>query len=114
MKLCAISLVFLVMGFISGGCVGFPQAAPPGAGGSAKDLDAAIREAAAHMEAEIPAKTLIALVSVASPSTAFSSQVLTRLESALVSGKKLVVVDRANLDKIREEQGFQLSGEVDD
>jgi hypothetical protein len=31
-----------------------------------------------------------------------------------VNGKKLVVVDRANLDKIREEQGFQLSGEVDD
>jgi hypothetical protein len=57
---------------------------------------------------------MIALVSVASPSTAFSTQVLTRLESAIVSGGKLVVVDRANLDKVREEQGFQLSGEVDD
>jgi hypothetical protein len=51
---------------------------------------------------------------VASPSTAFSTQVLTRLESAIVGGGKLVVVDRANLDKIRAEQGFQLSGEVDD
>jgi hypothetical protein len=78
------------------------------------DLDAAIREAAAQMEARIPAKTMVALVSVASPSTAFSSQVLTRLESAIVSSGKLVVVDRANLDKVREEQGFQLSGEVDD
>jgi hypothetical protein len=78
------------------------------------DMDAAIREAAAQMEAKIPAKTMVALVSVASPSTAFSTQVLTRLESAIVSSGKLVVVDRANLDKVREEQGFQLSGEVDD
>jgi len=78
------------------------------------DLDAAIREAAAQMEAKIPSGTMVALVSVASPSTAFSTQVLTRLESAIVSGGKLVVVDRANLDKVRAEQGFQLSGEVDD
>jgi hypothetical protein len=78
------------------------------------DLDAAIREAAARMEEKIPSKTMVALVSVASPSTVFSTQVLTRLESAIVSGGKLVVVDRANLDKVREEQGFQLSGEVDD
>jgi hypothetical protein len=78
------------------------------------DLDAAVREAAAQMERRLPAATKVALVSVASPSTAFSTQVLTRLESAIVSSGKLVVVDRANLDKIREEQGFQLSGEVDD
>jgi hypothetical protein len=78
------------------------------------DLDATVREAAAQMERRLPAATKVALVSVASPSTAFSTQVLTRLESVLVSSGKLVVVDRANLDKIREEQGFQLSGEVDD
>ena len=78
------------------------------------DLDAAIREAATQMETRIPSGTMVALVSVASPSTAFSTQVLTRLESAIVSNGKLVVVDRANLDKVREEQGFQLSGEVDD
>ena len=78
------------------------------------DLDVAIREAAAQMETRIPTGTMIALVSVASPSNAFSTQVLTRLESAVVGSGKLVVVDRANLDKVREEQGFQLSGEVDD
>jgi hypothetical protein len=78
------------------------------------DLDAAIREAAAQMETKIPPKPMVAIVSVASPSTAFSTQVLTRLESTIVSSGKLVVVDRANLDKVREEQGFQLSGEVDD
>jgi hypothetical protein len=66
------------------------------------------------MGENIPGGTKVALVSVASSSTQLSEYVISRLEAALVSGKKLVVVDRANLDKVREEQGFQLSGEVDD
>jgi hypothetical protein len=78
------------------------------------DLDAAIKEAAAQMEAKIPAGTMVALVNVASSSAQFSEYVISRLEAAVVSGGKLVVVDRANLDRVREEQGFQLSGEVDD
>jgi len=88
-----------------------PSASTPHVG---MDLDAAIREAAIQMEARVPSGTMVALVSVASPSTAFSTQVLTRLESVVVSNGKLVVVDRANLDKVRAEQGFQLSGEVSD
>ncbi|GHU38569.1 hypothetical protein FACS1894190_00400 [Spirochaetia bacterium] len=78
------------------------------------DLDAAIKEAAAQMGENLPVNTEVALVSVASSSAQLSEYVISRLEAALVSGRKLVVVDRANLDKIREEQGFQLSGEVDD
>jgi hypothetical protein len=78
------------------------------------DLDAAIREAAARMGKNLPGGTKVALVSVASSSAQFSEYVISRLEAALVDGGKLGVVDRANLDKIREEQGFQLSGEVDD
>jgi hypothetical protein len=78
------------------------------------DLDAAIREAAAQMGENISGGTKVALVSVASSSAQLSEYVISRLEAALVGGKKLVVVDRANLDKIREEQGFQASGEVDD
>jgi hypothetical protein len=110
MFFCIIPLMLIIMGCASSG-----GAAEETKGGSpGMDLDAAVREAAAQMEARIPAKTMVALVSVASPSTAFSTQVLTRLESAIVSSGKLVVVDRANLDKVREEQGFQLSGEVDD
>jgi hypothetical protein len=97
-------------------CSGTPTLAPTETktGPSGTDLDTAIREAAAQMEAKIPSNTIVALVSMASPSTAFSMQVLARLESAIVNSGKLIVVDRTNLDKIREEQGFQLSGEVDD
>jgi hypothetical protein len=104
-------IVLLV--FMLFGCGSTPSSlASPSVTGM--DLDTAIKDAATQMETRIPSGTMIALVSVASPSTAFSTQVLTRLESAIVGGRKLVVVDRANLDKIRAEQGFQLSGEVDD
>ena len=77
-------------------------------------LDEAIARAAAQMDARLPAKTEVALVSVSSSSAAFSGYVLDGLEAALVGSGKLVVVDRSNLDKVREEQGFHLSGEVSD
>jgi hypothetical protein len=77
-------------------------------------LDTAIKNAAVQMEENISGGTKVALVSIASSSAQFSEYVLSRLEAAIVSGRKLVIVDRANLDKVREEQGFQLSGEVDD
>jgi hypothetical protein len=105
-------MVFIMLGCVSTMPTTSGQEIPPVSGGM--DLDAVVKEAASQMEARLPAKTMVALVSVASPSTAFSEQVLTRLESAIVGSGKLVVVDRANLDKIRAEQGFQLSGEVDD
>ena len=68
------------------------------------DLDAAVKDAATQMETRIPSGTMIALVSVASPSTAFSTQVLTRLESVILSNGKLVVVERAKQYKFRAEQ----------
>jgi hypothetical protein len=77
-------------------------------------LDTAIEQAAERMEKAFNAGTEIALISVSSPSTQFSEYVLTYLESILVNNGKLAIVDRANLDKVRAEQGFQLSGEVSD
>jgi hypothetical protein len=110
MAFCIIPLMLVIMGCASGGATRVEtNGNSPG-----MDLDAAIKEAAVQMEAKIPPKTMVALVSVASPSTAFSTQVLTRLESAIVGGGSLGVVERANLDKVREDPGFQLSGEVDD
>jgi hypothetical protein len=101
-----IPLIMLVMGCAGG-------AKPAGSSGG-MDLDVTIKEAAARMGDKLPGGTKIALVSVASSSAQLSEYVISRLEAALVDGNKLVVVDRANLDKVREEQGFQLSGEVDD
>ena len=93
------------------GCVGIAK--PFGSSGG-MDLDTAIKEAAARMEKNLSQGTKVALVSMASSSVQFSEYVINRLEAALVNNRKLVVLDRANLDKVRAEQGFQLSGEVDD
>ncbi|GHV93449.1 hypothetical protein AGMMS50268_39520 [Spirochaetia bacterium] len=89
------------------------QAAVPASSGS-MTLDEAIAQAAAQMEERLPARTEVALISVSSPSAPFSQYVLDGIEAALVRSGKLVVVDRANLDKVRAEQGFQESGEVSD
>jgi hypothetical protein len=107
---CIIPLAMAIMGCASNGSA----AAKTNDGSPGMDLDAAIREAATQMEENLPGMTEVALVSVASSSAQFSEYVISRLEAALVSGRKLIVVDRANLDRVREEQGFQLSGEVDD
>jgi hypothetical protein len=88
------------------------SAAPVSSGGM--KLDEVIMQAARRMEERLPGGAQVAIVSVASPSTAFSSYVIDALEAALVDKGALKVVDRANLDKIRAEQGFQLSGDVSD
>ncbi|GHU84771.1 hypothetical protein FACS189473_2820 [Spirochaetia bacterium] len=108
MAFCIIPVILAITACASTGKAATKDNAP------GMDLDAAIREAATQMGEHLPAKTEVALVSVASSSAQFSEYVISRLEAALVSDRKLVVVDRANMDKIREEQGFQLSGEVDD
>jgi hypothetical protein len=100
------------LGTGSGRLVAEPSA--PAGSSPGMELDAAIREAAEQMGKNLPKGMEVALVSVASSSAQLSEYVIGRLEAALVGGGRLVVVDRANLDKIREEQGFQLSGEVDD
>jgi curli biogenesis system outer membrane secretion channel CsgG len=82
--------------------------------GTGIPIDQAIGEAAAKIEEKLPGGTEVALVNVSSPSAVFSDYVLSGIETAFVDGGKLTVVDRSNLDKIRDEQGFQMSGEVSD
>jgi hypothetical protein len=109
--------VFMALTVLLFACGSVAPAQPAGSGGGAAagmDLVAAVKEAASQMELRIPPQTRIALVSVASSSAQLSEYVISRLEAALVGGGKLVVVDRSNLDKVRAELGFQLSGEVDD
>jgi len=75
-------------------------------------LNTAIRQAATRMETRLGAGTKVALVNFTSPSQAFSEYVLDELSSVLVNDGILTVVDRANLDRIRQELGFNSSGEV--
>jgi hypothetical protein len=104
---------FLII--LAAGCVGNPSATMSvSSSSSGMALDTAIEQAAERIEKAFDPGTEIALISISSLSTQFSEYVLTYLESILVNNGKLAVLDRANLDKIRGEQGFQLSGEVSD
>ena len=103
-----IIFAFCIM-LITVSCASLPKANP-----DEVSLNTAIRQAAAQIESGLDKGTKIALVNFTSPSQAFSEYVLDELSSVLVNNKYLVVVDRANLDKIRQELGFNMSGEVSD
>ena len=103
-----INFAFCIM-LITASCASLPKANP-----DEVSLNTAIRQAAAQIESGLDKGTKIALVNFTSPSQAFSEYVLDELSSVLVNNKYLVVVDRANLDKIRQELGFNMSGEVSD
>jgi formylglycine-generating enzyme required for sulfatase activity len=77
-------------------------------------LDQAIGEAAQNIEDNVAAGQIIAVLNFTSPTEQFSEYVLEELSDKLVNGRKLVVVDRKQLDLIRQEENFQLSGEVSD
>jgi len=77
-------------------------------------LDKALQEAAASIDEQIEAGSKIALLNFNSPTNKFSDYVLDELTANLVDGRKLTVVDRKEIDLIREEFVFQYSGAVED
>jgi len=77
-------------------------------------LDQAIQKAAAEIGENANIGQSIALLNFSSASEQFSVYVLEELTIHLVRGRKVVVVDRKELDLIRREEQFQLSGEVSD
>jgi len=85
----------------------------PAASGS-MTLDQAIKEAANQIDERIKAGSKIAPLNFSSPSDNFSSYVLDELTANLVDSRKLIVVDRKEIDLIRDEFKFQFSGEVGD
>ncbi|WP_461255294.1 Lcl domain-containing protein [Treponema sp. R80B11-R83G3] len=77
-------------------------------------MDDAIRTVARNIESNVEQGEKIALLNFNSPSEQFSEYVLEELSSQLVRGKRLIVLDRKELDLIRKEEQFQMSGEVSD
>jgi tetratricopeptide (TPR) repeat protein len=76
-------------------------------------LDEGIAQIARGLEDGLPAGTRVAVVNLESPSAYFSDYVLQELQGVLVSNQRLVVVERAKLELLRNEAQFQMSGEVD-
>jgi hypothetical protein len=77
-------------------------------------LEAGITQIAAEIERALPAGTCIAAINFKSPSARFSDFVLEELQGILIQNKKLMVLDRKNLQLRRDELTFQMSGEVSD
>lgn len=77
-------------------------------------LDEAIAQAARDISGKLPAGVSLAVAGFSSPATAFSGYVEDELTAALVNTRRLVVVDRANLDTIKREQTLGLSPDLDE
>jgi formylglycine-generating enzyme required for sulfatase activity len=105
-----IFLAFIPLIILVTGCAG--GAKPAGSGNMS--LDQAIQAAAENIENNVQDGQKIAVLNFSSPTEQFSAYVLEELSTRLVNGKKLVVVDRRELDLIRQEENFQMSGEVSD
>jgi hypothetical protein len=92
-----------------------PQAAPPvPTGPNYQGLEAALNRASATLMNDMERDATIAILSVSSNDQSMVAYVLDELEYLLVQARRFRIVDRRQLEQIRAEQNFQLSGEVSD
>ena len=84
------------------------------AGLFAVDINEALDTAAKQFSGSLKAGTTVAIVGIASDTEAMSEYLLDEMTIRIVQNKKLTVADRANLEAIKKEMNFQLSGEVSD
>ena len=78
------------------------------------DLDIAIRDTSNYLNENISRGSKIVILNIQSDSSALSDYIIDDLIANAVNDRIFTVVDRAQLDIIRQEQNFQWSGEVDD
>jgi hypothetical protein len=78
------------------------------------ELDTAIRETSDHFNANLTAGNMLAFLFIQSDFAALSEYIIDELIANTVNDRKFLAVDRQQLDAIRSELNFQLSGEVDD
>lgn len=77
-------------------------------------IDNALTQAADKFSSSLKNKTTVAILGISSSYNELSEYMLGELTTDIVQLRKLQVVTRANLDVIKKEMNFQLSGEVSD
>lgn len=80
----------------------------------AVDIGTALDQAAEQFSSTMQTGTTIAIVGIASDTEDMSEYMLDELTLSFVRQRRLTVANRANLDAIKKEMNFQLSGEVSD
>jgi TolB-like protein len=77
-------------------------------------LDTALRNSTTYLNGRIQAKTKVVVLNFTSKWPELSDYIIDELIGYVVNDGNLAVVDRNNLETIRKELNFQLSGEVSD
>jgi len=88
--------------------------APPDDQALQKKLDNAIASTTLRITDRLRANSTIAVLSVFSSNRNTSEYIIGELEYHFVNNGKFTIVDRRRLDQIRNEQNFQISGDVSD
>ena len=101
------SYIILVLAVLLASC------ASTGSGGAGLTIDEAIEQSAEKISAELPAGSRVAIVAFESPNDGLSIYIMEELTGSLID-HKIEVADRQNLDYLRQELDFQMSGEVSD
>lgn len=78
------------------------------------DLKTAVAQSHQALVKEIPEKSRIAILNIVSEDPVISDYIIEELVELTVKTRRYRVIDRDNLDILRAEQSFQMSGEVDD
>ena len=78
------------------------------------DLDVAIRDTSDYLNNNIPSGNKIVIINIQSDYAALSEYIIDELIANAVNDRVFSVVDRVQLETIRMELNFQISGEVDD
>ena len=78
------------------------------------ELDYAIRDISDYLNDNIPSGNRIVILNIESASAPLSDYIIDELIANAVNDRIFEVIDRQRLDLIRQEQDFQMSGEVDD
>ena len=81
---------------------------------SATNLRSALKEVAEQFSFSLREKSVVAIIGIYTESADLSGFMLDELTSQFIKVKKLTVADRANLEVIKQEMSFQLSGDVGD
>jgi len=102
--LCAVLLAF----------AGSPATVSAQAGSQPDELDAAIREASTYLNGKVPKGSKVVFLNIKSDYPDLSEYILSILSENAVNDGVFSVVDRQQLDLIRAELNFQMSGEVSD
>lgn len=100
-------IIFTLMFSLIGIAVSFSQS-------KGVTIDNALTQAAEKFSSSLKNKTTVAILGISSSYNELSEYMLGELTTDIVQLRKLQVVTRANLDVIKKEMNFQLSGEVSD